>query len=75
MSDDTDNDTIGLEEVSEYGDVVAQRAIAFCTVGKLADSVKDEAIKELCFTMMRKLTASIKAPSTADVRLISGAPK
>ena len=75
MSDDTDDDAIGLEQVSEYEDVVAQRAIAFCNVGKLADSVKDEAIKELCFTMMRKLTGSIKSPSTADVRLITAASK
>ena len=71
MSDDTNDETIGLEQVSEYEDVIAQRAIAFCNVAMLADTVKDEAVKELCLTMLRKLTTSIRTPASADVRLIS----
>ena len=59
MSDDTDDDTINL---------VDQRAMAFCHVAKLADTVQDGAVKELCLTMLRKLNASIRTPSTADLR-------
>jgi hypothetical protein len=38
-------------------DKVSQRAIAFCHVAKVADAVKDEAVKELCLTMLRKLNS------------------
>jgi hypothetical protein len=46
--------------------------MAFCHVAKLADTIKDEAIKEMCLTMLRKLNASIKTSSTADLRSIEG---
>ena len=52
-----------------------QRAIAFCHLAKLADKIKDETIKELCVTMLRKLNASIRTPSTADLRSIEGRHK
>ena len=51
---------------------VSRRAMAFCHVAKLADTIIDEAVKELCLTMPRKLNASIKTPSTADLRSIEG---
>jgi len=70
MTDETHDDAIGLEQISEFADTVSQRAIAFCNVAQLAERAKDEAVRELCLTMMRKLTATIKAPSTADLRLI-----
>ena len=60
MSDDTHDDMINLVDPSEYEDPVSQRAMAFCHVAKLADTVQDEAVKELCLTMLRKLNASIK---------------
>ena len=46
--------------------------MAFCHVAKLADTVQNEAVKELCLTMLRKLNASIRTPSTADLRSIEG---
>ena len=76
MSDDThDDDIINLVDPSEYEDPVSQRAMAFCHVAKLADTVQDEAVKELCLTMLRKLNASIRTPSTADLRSIEGGHK
>ena len=63
MSDDTHDDMFNLVDPSEYEDPVSQRAMAFCHVAKLADTVQDEAVKELCLTMLRKLNASIRTPS------------
>ena len=75
MTDDTHDDTLSLTDPSEYEDPVSQRAVAFCHVARLADSVEDEAVKELCLTMLRKLNASIRTPSTADLRSIEGGPR
>ena len=75
MSDDTHDDTFNLVDPSEYEDPVSQRAMAFCHVAQLADTVQDEAVKELCLTMLRKLNASIRTPSTADLRSIEGGHK
>jgi hypothetical protein len=72
MSDDTHDDVIDLADPSDYGEMVSQRAIAFCHVAKVADTVKDEAVKELCLTMLRKLNSSIRTPSTAALRSIEG---
>ncbi len=72
MSDDSHDHTTDLTDPSEYEDPVSQRAMAFCHVAKLADTIKDEAVKELCLTMLRKLNASIRTPSTADLRSIEG---
>lgn len=71
MSDDT-HDPTELDYISDFQDVLSQRAIAFCNLAKLADNAKDPAVKELCLTMMRKVSASVKSPSTAEVRLVSG---
>jgi hypothetical protein len=60
MSDDTHDDMINLDDPSEYEDPVSQRAMAFCHVAKLADTVQNEAVKELCLTMLRKLNARYK---------------
>ena len=49
MSDDTHDDLINLDDPSEYEDPVSQRAMAFCHVAKLADTVQNEAVKELVF--------------------------
>ena len=64
MSDDTHDDMINLVDPSEHEDPVSQRAMAFCHVAKLADTVQDEAVKERCLTMLCKLKASIRTPST-----------
>jgi hypothetical protein len=71
MIDGTDDDTLGLEQLSEYQDVISQRAMAFCNVAKLADSMQDQTVKDLCLTMMRKLTATIRTPSTGELHVIN----
>jgi hypothetical protein len=75
MSDEIHDDTIDLSDPSEYQDPVSQRAIAFCHVAKLTDTIQDGAVKDLCLTMLRKLNASIRTPSTADLRSIDGGAK
>lgn len=72
MSDETQDHTVDLSDPSEYEDIVSQRALAFCHVARLADTVQDQTVKEQCLIMLRKLNASIRAPSTADVRPIEG---
>ena len=72
MPDDRHDDTIDQSDPFYYEDAVSQRAMAFCHVAKLTDSVKDEAVRELCLTMLRKLNASIKANSTAELHSIEG---
>jgi hypothetical protein len=57
----------------DFQDVVAQRTVAFAHLAKLADAVRDETVKELCLSMLRKVSATIKTPSTADIRLITDA--
>lgn len=75
MSDDIHDDTLDLTDPAEYADAVSQRTMAFCHLAKLADTVEDETVKELCVTMLRKLNSSIRAPSTADLRAIEGGQK
>lgn len=53
-----------------FDDFVSQRAIAFVYLARFAEAAKDQTAKELTFTMMRKLSMSIKTPSTADLRSI-----
>lgn len=72
MSDHTNDDMGGLSDPFSYEDLVSQRAMAFYHLARLTDSVQDEAVKDLCLTMLRKLNASIKAPSTAELRSIDG---
>jgi hypothetical protein len=72
MSDDTRDDTIDLAHPADFEDLVSQRALAFCHVAKVADSVKNEAVQDQCMTMLRKLNYSIKAPSTAELLKIDG---
>jgi hypothetical protein len=75
MSDDTQDDTIGLVHPADFEDVVSQRAMAFCHVAKIADTIQDETVKEQCLIMLRKLSSSIKTPSTADLRSIKEGSK
>jgi hypothetical protein len=46
--------------------------MAFYYIAKMSDTIKDPAIKDLCLTMLRKINASVKAPSTAELRSIEG---
>lgn len=70
MSDDDDfmEDT----DPSSFEDYVAQRAAAFVLLARFADAAQDGTAKELTFTMMRKVSASIRTPSTAEVTVFGG---
>jgi hypothetical protein len=70
MSDDTHDDN--LSGPFYYEDTTSQRAMAFYHVAKLTDTVKDEAVRDLCLAMLRKLNASIKVSSTAELLTIEG---
>lgn len=70
MSDD--DDFMDDVDPSNYEDYVAQRAASFVLLARFADSAIDSTAKELTFTMMRKVSASIKTPSTADVVTLTG---
>ena len=72
MGDDRHDDSSDQSDPFYYEDAVSQRAMAFCHVAKLTDSVKDEAVKELCSTILGKLNASIKSNSTAELYAIEG---
>ena len=72
MTDDVNDDVTELSDPSEYQDTVSQRAMAFCHVARLADTIRNESIREECLLMLRKLNTSIKAPSTAAVVSIEG---
>jgi hypothetical protein len=71
MADHTDDDALGLDHPFDCPDVVSQRALAFCNLAKVADTVEDQAVRDECLTMMRKLTASIKSPASAELRVLS----
>jgi hypothetical protein len=71
MTDGPDDEVFLVEEMDPdmFSDPVAQRAVAFCAVARLAVEVaEDEAVREIVLTMLRKLPASIKAPSTAELK-------
>ena len=69
--DDDDFEMIE-EDIGSFDDAIAQRAIAFVQVAQFAAVVADTTTKELCYTMLRKISASIKTPSTADLKTIDG---
>jgi hypothetical protein len=70
MTDDMNED---VEYFADFQDVVAQRTLAFCRLAQVSSAMKDEQVREICLTMMRKVCASIRTPSTGEVRLISDA--
>ena len=53
-----------------FDDFVSQRAIAFVYLARFAEGAKDQTAKELTFTMMRKLSMSIRTPSTAELKVV-----
>lgn len=71
MNDDND-DAVVYENTApnEFADVVAQRAVAFVILAQFAESATDQTAKELTFTMMRKVSMSIRTPSTADLKVV-----
>ena len=74
MVDDThDDDMINLVDPSKYDDPVSQRAMAFCDVAKLANTVQDG--QGAVFDDAAEAQRSIRTPLTADLRSIEGAHK
>ena len=71
---DGDDDSVELvdDELPTFDDPVSQRAYAFVHVARFAEGCEDVVIRDLSYTMMRKLCSSIKATSTAEVRVIEG---
>jgi hypothetical protein len=69
-----DDDTIELieDEMPIFDDPVSQRAYAFVHLAQFAESSKDDTARDLTYTMMRKVCASIKTTSTADLKVIDG---
>ena len=67
-----DNDIVELvdEDMPIFEDPVAQRAYAFVHLAKFAEACEDQTTKDLTFTMMRKLSMSIKTPSTAELKVV-----
>lgn len=70
MSDDDDDAIVDDFDPSIFEDIVAQRAIAFVYLARFAEFAKDQTARELTFTMMRKISMSIKTPSTADLKVV-----
>ena len=70
-----DDDIVELVDDSDIAivdDPVAQRAYAFVHLARHVEVANDATAKELTYTMMRKMCASIKSTSTADLKVIDG---
>ena len=72
MSDDLENDVVCLSDPFGYDDTISQRATAFAQLAALTSSMKDDEVRELSLTMLRKINASIKLPSSATLTVING---
>lgn len=77
MSDDDDDGDDAVFDINDldpaaFEDFVAQRAIAFCYLVRVSDMTKDQTARDLTFTMMRKVSMSIRTPSTADIKIMGG---
>ena len=72
MSNDNDDDDAILDDFdpSVFEDIVAQRAIAFVYLARFAEFAKDQTARDLTFTMMRKISMSIRTPSTAELKVV-----
>jgi hypothetical protein len=73
---DDDNDVVEIVEDADivFDDPVSQRCYAFVHLAKYAEGSTDAITRDLTYTMMRKVCSSIKATSTADLRVIDGGP-
>jgi hypothetical protein len=77
MSEDDDDGDDAVFDINDldpaaFEDFVAQRAIAFCYLVRVSDMTKDQTARDLTFTMMRKVSMSIRTPSTADIKIMGG---
>ena len=72
---DDDDDIVTLVDVEDsdiYKDALAQRMMAFVSLANCADNLAGEETKDLVHAMMKKVTSTIKASSTADLKVIGG---
>jgi hypothetical protein len=75
MAMDDDDDIVTLVDAEDsdiYSDALAQRMMAFVSLANCADNLAGEETKDLVHAMMKKVTSTIKAPSTADLKVIGG---
>ena len=63
MSDDNYDDLNGSYDPFCYEDPISERAMVFHHLAKLADELKDQQVKELCLTILKKLNSSIRVPT------------
>ena len=75
MPIDDDDDIAADMDPSSFEDPIAQRGAVFVNLARCADELKNDTARELTFTMMRKITTSIRAPSTAEVVSLPGGKK
>jgi hypothetical protein len=69
---DDDDNVLYLDDadLSVFIDPVAQRVLAFVALARFAETAEDKNTRELTFSMMRKVTMSIRTPSTAELKSI-----
>ena len=72
MSDDQNGEILLMTDPFGFDDTLSQRTMAFYHIAHLTDNVKDDAVKDLCMTMLRKINSSIRTPSTAEIHVIEG---
>ncbi len=63
MSDDNYDDLNGSYDPFCYEDPISERAMVFHHLAKLADELKNQQVKELCLTILKKLNSSIRVPT------------
>ena len=71
-NDDTTVIELADDDLPLFDDPVSQRAYAFVHLAKFAENSTDDTARDLTYTMMRKVCASIRATSTADLKVIDG---
>jgi hypothetical protein len=72
---DDDDDIVMLADIEDadiYSDPLAQRMMAFVSLANCANNLTGEETKDLVHAMMKKVTSTIKASSTADLKVIGG---
>lgn len=72
MSDETNDDLNGSYDPFCYEDPISERAMVFHHLARLTSELKDDEVRQLCLTVLKKLNASIRVPmgelrSVADV--------
>ena len=63
MSDDNYDDLNSSYDPFYYEDPISERAMVFHHLAKLTDELKDQQVKDLCLTILRKLNTSIRVPT------------